>query len=497
MKAAVGIAIVLAHAIGFVALAQRSAGHELVVEVASPRAAPTLTLHGTVPAALRSRVVETIDGRGPGIRRERWRVAYRGGYTREVGASQLVGPFQDQPACSGRVVVGQAMLDQVAVAMKAMLDHQLRGEEVFPIGAYQRIDAFGLEWAQLPFHPFDAGLLGGGAPHGYVRATARIVFDRVTVPLLLVAVPEQADRELHFRVEALAQVEVGNRALQWLNSKINITGKLATRIANHEIDAMLVTALAPPPPFELDAVQQLAFAFCKDPVEIANRAYGALPFAVQLGPGPLRPPHFAAPHAPPVQPAGIAIDLDIDALNAILYELWRTGWLDTQLAKVGLDRRFNADPTVTELLTVRLSPLKLALPPVIAPAGDHLELAADARVTLTDGGSTIGRVFGSLQFRFAGLRALTTIGTLELACERTPTTLVPCYADLVGALASRGTDFDGALTDAFTGLVKNIFVDRSIGIGDLPGTLAIRGVAASLSPGATTLHLDLDAALMR
>ena len=499
---AAGIAIVAVHAIGFVAASQHSAGHELVVEVVSPLASPELTLHGTVPAAIRARVLDTVDGRGPGLRRERWRIAYRGGYAREVGASQLVGPFQTQ-ACSGRVVVGQAMLDQISIAMRAMIDQQMRGEEVFGIGAYQKIEAFELEWAQFAFHPLDAGLLGAGAPHGYVRATARIVFDRVIVPLTLVAIPEATDHQLHFRVEAHAAVEVGNRALQWLNRHVDATSKLATRIANHEIDAMLVTALAPPPPFELDKDQTLTFTFCRDPVEISNRAYGALPFAVQLGTAPLGilPPHVAAPRMAPVAPKALAIELDVDALNALLFELWRTGWLDQRLAEVGLDRRFNSDPTVTEFLTVRLSPLRLALPPVISPAGDHLELAADARVNLSDGGTTtVGRVFGSLELRFGGTQAESTttkIGALELACERAPTTLVPCYADLVGALADRGAQFDGALTDAFTAILKSIFVDRSVGVGDLPGTLAIHGVVPRLAPGATTLHLDLDATLMR
>ena len=498
-----GLALVAGHAIAFVAVSRRSAGQELAVEVTSPLASPTLTLEGKVPAALRSRVVASVDGRGPGVRRARWRVEYRGDHTREVGASQLVGPFQDHPACSGRVVVGQALLDQIAVALQGVLDQQLRGEEVFPIGAYRRLEALELQWAQLAFHPLDAGLLGGPAPNGYVRATARIVFDRVTVPLTLVAVPlPGADHQLHFRVEAHATIEVGNRALQWLNSHVDLTSKLATRIANHELEAMLVTALAPPPPFELDREQTLTFTFCEGAVEIAERAYGALPFAVQLGRAPLGilPPHFVTPHvAPsaPVAPTSLAIELDVDALNALLYELWRTGWLDKRLDEIGLDRRFNADPTVTDLLSVRLSPLRLALPPVFSPAGDHLELTADARVTLADRGTTIGRLFGQLQLRFAGAQANARIGALELACERTPTTLVPCYADLVAAVAGRGREFDGALSDAFTGLLKSIFVDRSLAAGALPGTLTIHGVTPSLARGATMLHLDLDATLMR
>jgi len=231
-----------------------------------------------------------------------------------------------------------------------------------------------------------------------------------------------------------------------------------------------------------------------------DRAYGVLPFAVVLGtaPGSVLPPHLPAVHAAPATPSSIAIDLDLDAMNAMLYELWRTGWLDRQLADVGLDRRFNADPTVTEMLTVRLSPLRLALPPVISAAGDHLRLAADARVNLSDGGLTVGRVYGALDFHFAANLAPTvTLGALELACERTPTTLVPCYADLVAALATRGSDFDGALTTAFGALLHEIFVGRDLSAGDLPGTLHIAGVVPSLSPGAHGVHLDLDAKLVK
>ena len=61
----------------------------------------------------------------------------------------------------------------------------------------------------------------------------------------------------------------------------------------------------------------------------------------------------------------VALD-DEDALNALLYELWRSGYLDRRLAGAGLDRRFNDDPLVTELLSIRISPPRLALPPVIA-----------------------------------------------------------------------------------------------------------------------------------
>src|SRR5204862_85239 len=54
------------------------------------------------------------DGAGPGIHRVSWRTEHRGGFVDEVGAAQLVGPFQDpaRPPCGIRLVVGQAFLDR-------------------------------------------------------------------------------------------------------------------------------------------------------------------------------------------------------------------------------------------------------------------------------------------------------------------------------------------------------------------------------------------------
>jgi hypothetical protein len=494
VKAAIGILIVALHLIAYVALAGRSRGTELEVEVRSPLISEKLDLVGTVPVEISRRVVETSDGDRPGLRRKRWRVAYRGGFVREVGATQLVGPFQTANACSGRVIVGQALLDQVAVIMKNQLDEQLRGEEIFPIGKYRSIESLTLEWARFETHPLDATLLGeAGAPHGYVRAQARIVFDRVAVPLTLVAIPETSDADLTFRVQAYAQVEVSNGVLQWINAKVGLTSKLATKIANHEISAMLVTALAPPPPFELDG-QEIAFVFCKDPIAVVDRRSGSLPFAVRIS-GRVVDFHASVPALLPTR--SVAIELDVNALNGLLSELWRTGYLDRRLAEIGLDRRFNSDPTVMELLTVRLSPLTLALPPVIEPAGDHLRLSAEARVALTDGAVTVARVFGSVDFNFtAGLGVVPRLDPLELACERTPTTLVPCYADLVASIADRGADFDGSIAAGFSDLLSQIFVARSFALGALPGSLHVSSVVPSLTPGGRGIRLDLDAKLV-
>ncbi|HUJ62941.1 MAG TPA: hypothetical protein VLX92_30770 [Kofleriaceae bacterium] len=510
MKAATlaGVALVAAHAVGFVALAAHSRGSELAIELDAPLAAPELALDGAVPPAIASRVTIHDDGAPPGLVRRRWSIAYRGGITREVGATQLVGPFQDPaaPPCSGRVVIGQRLLDDghagrgtVARAMADAIDGALRGERIFPVGDYQRIEDFALRWAQLDRHPEDRAMVGR-APHGYLRASATVVFERVRVPITLGLVPERAGASLRFAIAARAHLDLDNALEQWLSDKLG-ADRIATLLARRQLDDLLVTTLAPPPPFELPDHQTLAFSYCDAPIEIADGAWAALPFAVAIHPidRAVLPPRLPdGPWPVPAADTGLALDLQLGALDAMLYELWRTGWLDRQLAAVGLDRRFNADPTVTEYLSIRLSPLHLALPPVIAAGAraGTLRLAADARVAIADGrATTTGRVFGALDFTFAGRAPVAVdLGALELACERTPTTLVPCYADLVAALRDRGADFHGALTDAFAQLLEDIFVAQ-LGAADVPAELAIRGATASLAGAPPVLHLALDAAV--
>ena len=468
MKALAGILIVVAHALAFGALAHR--GVDLSVELPA----------GRVPEALAPRV-EVHREPGP-LARTRWTIRYRGGFVREVGATELVGPFQQPGACVGRVVVGQQLLDgSIAKVVGKLIDDELRGESVFPVGDYRRLDRLSLRWARLEAHADDKAMVGD-APHGYVRVSATVVFDRVEVPIVVALVPDGAG--VHFRTAARAELSFDSRVVQWVSDKIG-GDKLASRLARRQIDDVLVTTLAPPPPFELDDHQQLQFTYCTGSIEIAEGAYGALPFAVAFSGTPV---HVEAPMPPPAAEP-LSIDLAPDALNALLHELWRTGWLDRRLGDAGLDRRFNTDPIVTEYLSVRMSPARLALPPVVTPAGDRLHLAADARIAIADGTvTTIGRIWGALDF---GFPAGVDVGGLELACEKTPTTLVPCYGDLVAALRDRGPDFHGALTDAFTHLIDQIFVERHL--DGLPADVVIHGARASLQSG--TLHLKLDAAV--
>ncbi|HEX4420300.1 MAG TPA: hypothetical protein VH165_20430 [Kofleriaceae bacterium] len=507
-----GALIVAGHAAGFAVLATRCHGTELALEVTAPPASPVVALDARVPAALAGRIAIDDTGAGPGLHHRTWRVRYRGGIERAVGAAQLVGPFQDpgHPACTGRVIVGQRLLDDgragpgtIAAAMAAELATELRGESMFPIGAFQRIERLRLGWARLAAHPGDRALVGD-APHGYVRAEATIIFDRVAVPLTVALVPEPSPGALRFRIAAHADLTFDNRAVQWLSDKLG-ADRLATRLARRQIDDTLITALAPPPPFALAGGQTLQFTYCDDPLEIADAAYGALPFGVAIGtnaadPRILPPRLGPGPRAAPLPATALALDLDLDALNAVLYELWRGGFLDRRLAEAGLHERFNTDLTVTQFLSLRLAAPRLRLPPVITAAAGALRMSAEARIAIHDGGATTtGRVWGGLAFRFAP-HAVEPIAVdldeLALSCERAPTTLVPCYDDLVAAMRGRATEFHGVLTRSFTALLSDIFVGR-IGAPGLPADLVIRGVIPGITTTSTnaTVHFELDAAI--
>lgn len=345
---------------------------------------------------------------------------------------------------------------------------------------------------------------------------------------------------MQFRIASRAELEFGNRVAQWVSDHIG-GNALATRVARDEIDGALLSTLAPPPPFDLGNGQSLVFTYCSDPPEIVEGTFGAIPFAVEFhaldrDPAVLPPKRGKAQHAAIGKDAQLAIDLDVDALNAVLYELWRGGFLDREIGKAGLDAKFNSDPLVQELLSLRISPVRFALPPVIAPAGDHLRLSADARVAIADGATTtIGRVWGGLDFKLGAAAAhgddndtpdtsaahgasgsngpppsaaTTTrdtigvldvdLGALELSCERTPTRLAPCYADLVATIRGRGSEFHGALSAALAAILTDIFVDRRLGASGLPADLVIKSAVPRVTAtgGNASLHLDLAASLV-
>lgn len=514
MKAApaIGLAIVVAHAAALPWLLHHCRRDELIVRLGdTPLAAPTVQLDGTVPASLRDEVV-IDDTVGPGLHRRRWTVTYRGGFRRQVGAAQLVGPFQDPaaPPCAGHVLVGQRLLDggaagragTVAAIVERELTANLKGQSQFPIGSFQKLRSIELTWNRAELTPADRGLVTETiAPHGYMRAHVVVAFKRVDIPVTVAMIPALVGGKLAFEIRARAQLDFDNRVIQWASDLVG-GDRFATDIAQDQIDQLLVTVLEPPPPVALPNGSELVFTYCGAPPAIVHHAYAALPVAVQIKPvagaPEILPPRFGPMTAPPPPTdMKLALDLDLDALNALLYELWRTRYLDTQLEAAGLDDRFNQDPTVTGLLSLRISPLRLALPPVITAAGDHLHMAGELAVTIDDGGTrTKGRVWSALDFRFAptgadAIAAAVDLGELELSCEPSPGVLAPCYGDLVDALRARAPDVHDTLTRTFTEILGDIFVDQRISDPSLPAALTVTGVTAHSIVGGTNGRLRL------
>lgn len=552
--AALGLLLCAGHAAAYFTLAA-DPPPPFELPVTGPAASPTLQLDATLPASLRSRVHRTVDdpgtwvGAGAGLRRVRWSASYRGGFHRAVGATQLVGPFQDPaaPPCSGRVAIGQRLLDDgtaspgtIAHLVRRLLAEQLAGQGSFPVGDFLGVEELHLTWAEPALHPEDAEVLAeatrGEYTIGYLRTTAVLRFERVAVPVRLVIVPRLEGERLAVRVAAHARLAFENRVAQWLSDLVG-ADRLATSMARQQLGQVVIAGLEPPPPVPLPGGGELRFVPCGRQPEVVDGSHAALPFAVAISPLPGQPHHLPPllPVGPPPLPpassmtatdgaaaasvaaaaaAGaaprVALELDLNGLNALLYGAWRDGFLDRQLAAAGLDARFNSDPTVATYLSLRLTSPRLALPPVVTASGEGLRLSAETVLQLVDGTArTTGHAWTAMQLTMAplapgaassALRA--SLHQLELTCEPRPGVLAPCYPDIVAAMSARTIDFDTALTAALSAILAGIFVDRTLG-GDLgggaelPADLVIRGVTPSLrtAGGAAALRLDLDVEL--
>ncbi len=519
-----GVMLAVAHLALLPALIAGTARPALEVRRSGPLVADAPSLAGVVADGADAEV--SHDGEGPGLVWTRWRVRYRGGIERAVGGFQLVGPFQDvtAPPCSGRLVVGQRLLDDgaagagtVAAVITRELTAALAGMEHFAIGRFRRVDRVRVRWAELLEQPFDLAMfpktaLRAPRPTGYLRADAVVVFDRVRVPVTLGAILRLDDGRPAVTVGVRARLDFDSGVMRWLNDKIG-GDRLATRLASGQLDTTLLGALGPPPPLLLPGGRQLVFEPCSDrAVEVHSGAWAAVPLRWKLG-GPVAPPSATAKAAPirpprrgpvvfaaPSPTAPLTLDLDLDGLNGLLYELWRTGWLDDTLDSLAVHERFNHDPTVQRYLTLRLSPVRLALPPTLAPGpAGRLRLALALAVNIADADTvTPASAWGVLDLALgaspAGDRLTADVGVsaLELTCEPTSGHLVPCYGDVVAAVRNAAAGTHAALGTALADTLGRLFIDQRVGADGVPAALAIHGVRAR-TDAAGAIRLELAA----
>lgn len=514
--AALGALLVLGHAALLWPLGERT-GAPLEVTCAAPPASPTLHLEGEVPAALADRVHAALDDlprESPGLRRMRWRARYRGGHERAVGVTQLVGPFQDPaaPPCSGSVVLGQALFDDGAASpgtlahlVRAQLERELAGAGAFPVGDFRGIAALTIRLAEAAHHPEDRELFEGEPPAGYLRITAELDFERVRAPVVLALEPYASEGEIELRIAARASLAFENRLAQWLSDHLG-GDLLASALTRRQLAQTLRATLGPPPPLPLPGGGELRFSPCGAP-QLREGSHAVWPFAIALAPLPGLPHHL-----PPALPAPLAsahelsagldaahplaLELPLDALNALLYGAWRHGLLDRELARAGLVERFEADPLVATYLSLRLGAPRLTLPPVVTASRAGLRLSAESELELRDGDTrTPARVWTTLTMiapttielpDSAADTLRTELAELELTCQVRPHVLAPCYADLVAAARGRAADFAEPLTAALARLVAELFARRSLGSPELPGQLYVHSARPSVRLGATS-----------
>lgn len=516
-----GLVLFALHVVALPFLVDSCKKDELSIRLTGGLVSDTFDLGGEMPASLASDVRFDVDGSGVGLRYARWSMSYGGGFTRHVGAAQLVGPFQD-PAnapCGARLVVGQRLLDDghhgpgtIAALVKSGIEEQLAGFSQFGVGSFERVSRVAVSWARFDDHLDPESLFGKPTPNattvfrkarhtdGYARVEVTVELTRVSATVTVAMVPMIKDGALDLAIYLHAEVSTGVGALDWVIDKLPIDDYVSKTI-REQIDGALITAFEPPPPLELPGGRSLRFAYCPTAyLAMQSGAWAGLPLAVQFEGGAIaRPPRFGSAAPAQVTPGtSIAFDLDLDTLNAILYELWRTGFLDEQLAAAKLDQRFAEDPTVRDLLSLRISPLRLALPPVVSQGPHGLRMAADLRVDLHDGGLvTPARVFGALDVGLGGATADVGLGELELACEPEPGLLKPCYGDLVDAMRARAPDVRAQLSSVLTTILDDLFTGRRVSAEDQPAELVLGPPHTTTKPAgpSATIRIALDGKL--
>jgi hypothetical protein len=520
----IGIAIALAHAALVPALMAATARETFEVRWPGTLAADTpADGHATAGAA------QSREGGAPGLTWTRWTVAYRGGIERSVGVAQLVGPFQDTaaPPCSGRLVVGQQLLDDgkaspntVAGIIAAELTREMKGTSQPGAGTFRRVEDVKVRWAELD--PRDLGLFPAAAmrapqPTGMLRAEVVLVFDRVRVPVTIGALPRIDGGSLGFTIGMRARLDFENRVLDWVNARVG-GDAIVSRIASGQLDTALLAALGAPPPLTLPGGPTLTVELCGDrAIEMREDAWAAVPLRWKLGApvdardgGPAIRPPLRGPmqFPPPATGAALTLDLDLDGLNGLLFELWRSGWLDARLDELAAHERFNRDETVMTYLTLRLSPLRLALPPVLRPGpGGAMALDLAARVDIADGALvTPALAWASVAIALrapanAGdppLAADVGVTALELSCEPSPGLLRPCYGDVVAAIRDAAPSTHAMMADTLTSTLTRIFVDQKLSASGAPAALRLVGARGrTLADGEHRgVRIELDASLI-
>ena len=498
--AGVGAVLVGLHALLLFGLLARASRAELTLAVPADAVvllAPDGRLPDDtrVPAELATRARRLVDGApaapavlAPGVHRVEWQAWYRGGFERRVGRTVLAGPLQDpaHPPCGVRLVVGQALLDALAPLLVARVEAGMAGQLGFRQVERVELVLDAGDAARVP--PRRAG----------IALTLLLRFSRGRVPVYVRVAPSIVAGRLALTAEVDARVQLD---WGWLEGTIELLGQterlngLVRDVARGEVDLVLGPVecfLSRPPPVPLEGGRELHLAYCEsEPITIVQARSLTVPLAVPVlatasGVLPVRLPG-SPPPGPPDAP--IAIDISLDAANAVLHQMWSSGALDVLLAGQGLERRFNESQDVRDLLTVRAGAPRLSMPPTLAPSHDPerpVALSVEAELLLLDGAlRTPARLYGraSLDLRSgAGQEVLADVAVTDLAltCVPEPGRLTACYAALFEAARSRSPELHPPLAAALRTWFADLVAGREL--GGTVGTPRIVLTSARLTP---------------
>ncbi len=458
-----GAFVLAAHAALFVLAVDACRRPGLRVEVAT----------GTTAAPATKRVV----GHGPGVERTEWRVRYRGGFERSVGVTRLLGPAQDldDPPCDVRLHIGQAFLDDgkaspgtVAYFLERELNEALHGEKIWGVGRFEKVSYIAMRWTD--------------ARGGAVRIDLKVRFSKASLPVTIHAMPVIEDRVLRWETETKASVRFQGRARKFFVALFRLqddaddiaTGESTKEV--HRVTARINDALGAPPPVELGDGRALQVVYCDEPVRVVDRTMATIPFAiVPLDRGKPLPVHRSRTDesVPALDGAApLTMDMDLDAINAVLHFLFATGALDEEIERAGVKDWFNEASMVKRFLSVRIDDLRLAMTPDVALHGGPrapFEIAAEARLVLVDGDQrTAARLFGRVAFDLDSddegrLRPRLHLDELALSCEPSPGILEPCYGAVVEAARRHAPELHGPVADALSVQFDSMLRGRNFG----------------------------------
>jgi hypothetical protein len=499
--AAVGFVLFGLHAIAYPGLL-RSGRSDLRVQLdgdlVSPDGKLPFTAHAT-PA----RAKFSVEPLGPGLRRAEWDADYGGGFRQRAAVTIETGPFQAGPTCGVTLLVGQRFLDEtLAPLAKIELEHALAGMGHWTIGDFQKVGSLQLRWK-------------AGKTFGSLDVALELVFERAAIDLHIGVTPVLKSGHLVLFPDVDAGVKLGSKVLRagaWVASKLGVFDKddeakgqvlsLVDQIAGSLQSLKL-------PSIELPGhAGTIPLEFCPTgQIHVEEGAYMAIPLAFD-SPGAIHLASAGGP--PPALDAPIAVDVDLDTVNLLLYRLWKGGVVDEALDEQAA-QAFNLADDVQRFLSLRLGKVTVAAPPTVERGTTRLlALAAEAAVDLDDHGAhSAGRLFGRMDFDVGAEKghmklrlsaddvARDLAQSVVLTCEPQPHVFQPCFATIVEAalteVRSRRADVHTWLTTQLENVLDQVVTDYAF---DLPGDRKLRvhprTVTAAPDGQSARLRADLD-----